>query len=168
MCTACDTPLYAPPAMDIITVERDIAAPPDRVWAMVSDVTRMGEWSPEATGAQWRGGATGPHVGAKFKGLNRSGKRRWTTACTITECEPGLAFAFNVASGPLSVATWTYRLTATPTGCHVTESWTDTRGGIIRTLGKLVTGVADRATHNRDGMEQTLAALATAAAATAE
>lgn len=68
----------------------------------------------------------------------------------------------------LSVATWTYRLTATPTGCHVTESWTDTRGGIIRTLGKLVTGVADRATHNRDGMEQTLAALATAAAATAE
>ena len=109
-----------------VTVERDIEAPPDQLWAMVSDVTRMGEWSPEATGAEWRGGATGAAVGAKFKGLNNNGKRSWSTACTVTECEPGTSFAFSVVAGPLSIAKWAYTFTPTATGCHVTETWTDT------------------------------------------
>ena len=148
-----------------VTVERDIEAPPDQLWAMVSDVTRMGEWSPEATGAEWRGGATGAAVGAKFKGLNNNGKRSWSTACTVTECEPGTSFAFSVVAGPLSIAKWAYTFTPTATGCHVTETWTDTRGGLARFLGKAVSGVADRATYNRAGMEKTLDALASAAAA---
>ena len=36
-----------------------VAAPPEVVWATVSDVTRMGEWSPEATGATWKGDGGG-------------------------------------------------------------------------------------------------------------
>ena len=149
--------------MNEVIVEQDIDAPAEKVWAMVSDVTRMGEWSPEATGAEWQGGASGPAVGAKFKGLNRNGKRSWSTNCTVTECEPAAAFAFKVAAGGLSIGTWSYRLTPTATGCHVSETWTDTRGGIARFLGKFVSGVADRSAHNRSGMEQTLGALAAAA-----
>lgn len=54
---------------DAVTVE--IAAAPDKVYAMVSDITRMGEWSPECVSCRWAKGATGPAVGARFKATNR-------------------------------------------------------------------------------------------------
>ncbi len=149
--------------MSDVSVEREIAAPPEKVWSLVSDITRMGEWSPEARGGEWIKGATGPAVGARFKGRNARGKRSWSTDCRVVECDPGSRFAFAVSSGPLSVATWTYVITPTAGGCHVVESWDDTRGAIIRTAGRLVTGVADRSSHNRDGMTSTLEALAAAA-----
>lgn len=146
--------------MTEVSVERDIAAPPDTVWGLISDVTRMGEWSPENVGGVWVKGATGPAVGARFKGKNARGKKSWSSDCEVTECEPGARFAFRVTAGPLAVATWAYSVSETPTGCHVTESWTDARGRIVTHAGKLLTGVADRESHNREGMEQTLAALA--------
>ena len=49
---------------DQVSVTQEIGAPAEQVWAMVSDVTRMGEWSPESEGAAWLGGATGPQPGA--------------------------------------------------------------------------------------------------------
>jgi uncharacterized protein YndB with AHSA1/START domain len=140
-----------------------MAAPAERVWSLISDVTRMGEWSPEAKGGVWKGGATGPAVGARFAGKNARGKRTWSTACEVTAADPGRRFAFAVKSGPLGVATWEYTITPTDGGCHVRETWTDDRGVIIKVLGKVVTGVDDRETHNRAGMEQTLDALAAAA-----
>ena len=69
---------------DEVSVSRDIAAPAEKVWAMVADVTRMPEWSPENTGCTWRGGATGPTTGAKFRGSNRVGKRSWKTDAVVT------------------------------------------------------------------------------------
>jgi uncharacterized protein YndB with AHSA1/START domain len=143
-----------------VSVERDMAAPPQRVWSLISDVTRMGEWSPEAKGGVWKGGAAGPAVGAKFAGKNARGKRTWSTACEVIAADPAARFAFAVKSGPLGVATWDYTITPTATGCHVRETWTDDRGVIIKVLGKVVTGVGDRESHNRDGMTQTLEALA--------
>ena len=149
--------------MSDVSVERDIAAPPEKVWSLISDITRMGEWSPEARGGEWIKGATAPAVGARFKGRNARGKRSWSTDCRVIECEPGSRFAFAVRSGPLAVSDWAYVISPTADGCHVVETWTDTRGAIIRTLGRLVTGVTDRSSHNRAGMEQTLAALAATA-----
>nr|WP_222132316.1 SRPBCC family protein [Pseudonocardia sp. C8] len=73
-----------------------VEAPPERVWALVSDITRAGEWSPEATGGRWTHGATGPAVGARFVGTNRNGRLRWSTHCRVTECEPGRRFTFVV------------------------------------------------------------------------
>ena len=147
-----------------VTVEREIEAPAEEVWAMVSDVSRMGEWSPEATGAKWLKGATGPAVGARFTGRNQAGWRRWSTAGEVVECEPGRCFAFDVSAGPFKVATWSYRFEPTATGCKVTEQWDDRRtGSLMAILGKLASGVGDRATHNRAGMEETLANLAKAA-----
>ncbi|MEP6624365.1 MAG: SRPBCC family protein, partial [Acidimicrobiia bacterium] len=87
--------------MSDVTVEREIAAPPEKVWSLVSDITRMGEWSPEARGGEWVKGASGPAVGARFKGRNARGKRSWSTDCHVVECEPGSRFAFAVSSGPL-------------------------------------------------------------------
>jgi hypothetical protein len=67
-----------------------------------------------------------------------------------------------VRAGPLAVADWAFVITPTATGCHVVESWTDNRGAIITYIGRVVSGVSDRASYNRDGMEQTLTALAAA------
>lgn len=143
-----------------VRVSTTIAAPADRLYAMVSDVTRMGEWSPETAEGVWRGGATGPEVGARFSGRNRIGWRRWSTSCRVVEADPGRAFAFDVTSGPLKVSRWAYRFEPAGDGATtVTEEWTDQRGRTIVLLGGLVTGVSDRKAHNRESMVQTLAAL---------
>src|SRR6476646_6149115 len=127
--------------MSDVSVKRDSTAPPGKVWALISDITRMGEWSPEARGGEWIKGATAPAVGARFKGRNARGKRSWSTDCRIIDCEPGSHFAFAVQAGPLAVADWAYVITPTATGCHVVESWTDNRGAIITFLGRVVSGV---------------------------
>src|ERR1700683_5528895 len=85
---------------------RDITAPTENVWALVTDLPRMGEWSPENAGGQWVKGATGPALGSVFQGTNKNGIRRWTTNVTITACDPNKLFEFAVTTGPLAVATW--------------------------------------------------------------
>ncbi len=135
----------------------DVDAPPDLVWTLVSDLPRMGELSPENTGGSWQGGAVGPATGARFRGANRRGWRRWSTAVEVTTCEPGTAFAFDVRSLGLSVARWSYDVAPRTGGCTVTESWQDRRGRLINVLGLLATGVGHDADHTAQGMEQTLA-----------
>lgn len=153
--------------MDTVSVERNIRGSADELWAMVSDVTRMGEWSPETTGCRWLGGATGPAVGARFRGRNRLGWRRWSTTCTVVECEPGRAFAFEVKAGPFKVARWAYRFEPSDDACSVTETWTDQRASLIRRLSLPTSGVADRGAHNRSTMLTTLERLADRAEARA-
>ena len=90
-----------------------IAAPAGLVWDLLSDVTRIGEFSPETFEAQWLDGATGPRAGARFRGhvrRNGVGPVYWTT-CTVTASDPGREFAFAVGGpGGTTVNTWRYRL----------------------------------------------------------
>ena len=51
------------------TIEIDI--PPDRVYALISDVTRTGDWSQECRRCRWMDGAQGLTVGARFLAYNR-------------------------------------------------------------------------------------------------
>ncbi len=146
-----------------VVVHREISAPAERVWSMISDVTRMGEFSPENVGGRWLRGATGPAPGARFRGTNRRGWRRWSTRCVVIDADAPRRFAFRVTAGGLAVAEWHYDLEPTDTGCRVTETFVDRRGWLVRTAGRLLTGVDDREAHNRAGMQQTLAALAAAA-----
>jgi len=137
----------------------EVDADPDGVWRLLSDLPRMGELSPENAGGRWLGGASGPAVGARFRGANRRGWRRWSTAVVVAECEPGRVFAFEVSSLGLAVARWSYDVAARPGGCTVTESWHDQRGAVIRLLGRLATGVSDRSGYTAQSIERTLAAL---------
>ena len=148
-----------------ISVSREVRAEPDLVWAYVSDVTRMGEWSPETTGCRWVGGASGAAVGSKFRGANRNGWHRWSTTNTVVACEPGRSFAFETVVGPVKVARWGYEIEPTETGCTITETWHDQRGGLAKALGGPTSGVSDRLAHNRASMETTLERLAAAAEA---
>lgn len=123
---------------------------------MVADVTRIGEWSPEAVSAEWLDGADRPVVGARFKGRN---KRRggWSTTCTVTAATPGREFAFSVGKGE---TTWRYDVAPMDGGCRVTESFEIVRvpGLFGRWSTKLGTGVrwSERERDLTMGMQETL------------
>jgi len=145
-----------------LTVSRHIAAPPDAVYDLISDVTAIGRYSPETTGARWLGDDTAARVGARFAGRNAIGRMRWTTKPVVTVAEPGRRFAFRVPSGALS--TWTYDLQASGEGTTVTESVRTEKAQpmIIRVLMRMA-GVTDRAAVLHAGMSATLDRLAAAA-----
>jgi uncharacterized protein YndB with AHSA1/START domain len=146
-----------------LTVSREIAAPAETLYAMVSDVTRMGEWSPENEGGEWLGDAHSASPGARFRATNRAGSKSWKTVAKVVDADPGRRFAFCVTFGPLKVAEWSYNFEPTATGCRVSEVWNDLRPGWFKPLSRMGTGVKDRESHNRQGMEETLARLAAAA-----
>jgi uncharacterized protein YndB with AHSA1/START domain len=145
---------------DITVDEMDIevAAAPEVVWALVTDITRTGEWSPESTGGAWRGGADGPAVGARFVGSNRHGPMRWRTHCTVVECTEPKAFAFTVAENGM---TWGWRLEPTTAGTRLTQ-WRD-RTGRLTLLARIAvaSGVLgkDREELMVDGMRRSLEAI---------
>ncbi|MGB8650476.1 MAG: SRPBCC family protein [Mycobacteriales bacterium] len=143
-----------------ITRSVQVQASPDRVWELVSDLPGMGRLSPENTGGRWLGRATGPAVGARFRGSNRNGWRRWSTTVEVTRCTPGSAFAFAVTSYGLPVSHWSYELVPhSEGGCTVTESWEDRRPGWFKGPAGAVTGVRDREAATVASIDATLAAL---------
>ncbi len=100
-----------------------MAAAPEKVWDLVSDVTRIGEFSPETFEARWTHGATGPAVGARFKGhvkRNGVGPTYWSP-CTVTKCVETEVFEFSVGLDGDAWTNWGYRLEAEGDGTHVTE-----------------------------------------------
>ena len=150
---------------DRVSVSATIAASPERVWELLSDLPRMGEWSPETTEVHWRKGATAPAVGVTFVGKNRNERHGWATHGRITQCVVNRRLSFLVTAAGFRVAEWSYDLAPAGEGCEVTETWVDRRGTVARALGGPVSGVADRATHNKGTMEVTLARLKAAAEA---
>ncbi len=145
---------------DRIEVTRDIAAPPEAVYAAISDVTRMGEWSEECHSCEWHDGSDGPVVGATFDGHNRHGTNEWTSQGKVIEAEPGRAVAFEVSMMDFHYATWGYRIEPTDTGSRVTEWNEDLRPESVMAMSKEISGVDDRAARNRDTMSGTLERLA--------
>ena len=139
---------------DAVTVHMN--APADRIWGLVSDVTRIGRYSPETFEAEWLGGATGPATGARFRGhvkRNGRGPIYWTT-CTVTESEPGRVFAFGVGNGDLPLSIWRYELAAAGDGTDVTESFQLADRAWLRLYWALLGWTRGRT--NRDGMRTTL------------
>lgn len=147
---------------DKIEVSRDIAAPPEVVYAAISDVTRMGEWSPECYACEWHDGVDGPAVGATFDGHNRNGDKEWTTQGTVIEADPGRAFAFECSMFDFHYSTWGYRIEPTDTGCRVTEWNEDLRPESAIEASKAISGVEDRTGRNRETISATLERLAAA------
>ena len=140
-----------------------IAAPADELYRLVSDVTRMGEWSPENVGGRWVGGATAPVVGAQFQGSNRRGWRQWSTTCTVVAADPARRFEFEVAFGPVPVSRWSYEFEPEGGATVVTETWTDRRPAWFSLLAAPVMGVGDIRGHHQQNIDKTLANLRAAA-----
>lgn len=139
-----------------------IASPPEQVWQMVTDITRMGEWSPEATGGRWRDGASGPAPGARFVGGNKHGRIRWSTHCRVTECEPPSRFTFVVTE---SATAWGWVLEPDGDGTNLTH-WRERIGKtnpLVTALQRSGLLGRDRETLLADGMRRTLDAVRSAA-----
>lgn len=143
-----------------VEVSREIEAPADEVWTAISDVTRMGEWSPECHTCAWNDDVVTPGVGSVFTGHNRNGEFEWTTECAVTEWVPGRVFAFDGVFGDLHFSKWAYRIEPTERGCVVTETWDEGRPPEVIEFTKSISGVAERGEHNRSGMQTTLERLA--------
>lgn len=92
-----------------IAVTVEIEAPPEAVWSLVSDVTRIGEWGGECQGAEWVEGS-GPAIGARFRGRQRRGDKGWESISFVTEFEPGRSFAWAVDDRDNPGATWRFDL----------------------------------------------------------
>jgi hypothetical protein len=133
-----------------------MAASPERIWGLVSDITRTGEFSPETFEAEWLDGATAAAVGVRFRGhvrRNGRGPVYWTT-CAIVTCEPGREFAFTVGEGTKALNTWRYTLAPAGGGTDVTESFALADKASIRLYWKML-GWA-RGPTNAKGMRTTL------------
>ena len=145
-----------------VEVSRDIAASPETVFAALTDVTRMGEWSPETYRAEWNEGVDGPAVGAGFTGHNRNGDNEWSTEATIVELVENERFFFDCAVGDFVFSSWGYVIEPTATGCRVTEYSQNLIPEEMRDASSAISGVEDRTVHNRTTMTTTLDRLAAA------
>src|SRR5690349_20449191 len=96
-----------------------VARPPDELYDLVADVTRMGEWSPICKACWWDEG-DGPRVGAHFTGRNEVPDRTWETTSEVVAAERGREFAFVVT---VTGTRWGYRFSPVEGGTELTESW---------------------------------------------
>lgn len=150
---------------DQVTVSMD--ASPDEIYALVSDVTRTPEFSPEILRCVWIDGATGPSVGARFKATNKSNPKRpsWNNTPVVTVADPGREFAFSRTEPFAGTVAWRYLLEPDGDKTRVTESYT-----VVKPVSRFgwfiierIFGNPDRRRDLRYGMEETLRRLSRAA-----
>ena len=138
-----------------LRAETTIAASPAEVWAVLSDLRRMPEWSPELVRMLplKRGGL---RVGQWYLGINRRGAVVWPTRSIVVTLEPGEAIAWDTTS---SGARWIYELTPEGEGTRVVHRRPVT-ARLTRTsalfAGALLGGAEGHADELEEGMARTL------------
>ncbi|SDF05698.1 Polyketide cyclase / dehydrase and lipid transport [Blastococcus aurantiacus] len=153
------------------TLDRDeastvVAAPPDEVYALVADVTRTPEFSPDIVSCRWLDGADGPAVGARFEAVNTTAAgKRWKNRPEVVVADPGREFAFSRTEPFAGTIVWRYRFEPVTGGTRVTESYEVLRP--VRRLGwfviEKVFAAGDRRAALAEGMRTTLERLRLAA-----
>jgi len=132
----------------------DITAPPAEVWGLVSDLRRMGEWSPQCRKMFIFGGEV--KAGTRTLNLNRQGWKWWPTNAVVAAFEPEKKLALRIVENR---SVWTYELEPTATGTRLTESRTIPRGvsGVSKALTKVALGGTESfETELETGIKQTL------------
>jgi hypothetical protein len=136
-----------------------IARSPEALYDLVSDVTRMGEWSPVCAACWWDDG-DGTRPGAWFTGRNELPERTWETRSQVVAADRGREFAFVVGG---SWVRWGYTFAAVDGGTLVTESWEFLPDGIARFHARYgedaPAQIADRTEAAHKGIPVTLAAI---------
>src|ERR1039458_7450849 len=102
----------------------------ERIYDLVSDMPRMGEWIPECQRVEWEDGATGPAEGATFVGHNKGGPAglmKWSRRGRVLVADRGREFAFVTEEGGRESTEWRYNFEPVDGGTRVTESY-DVKG----------------------------------------
>jgi len=143
-----------------------VARPPEDVYDMVADVTRMGEWSPVCKECWWDEGHSGT-VGDWFTGRNVTPDKTWETRSEVVAAERGREFTFIVGS---TYVRWGYPFEAAAGGTTITETWEflpDAARLFEQRFGADAPAEIEARTEAaRTGMPATLAAIKAAAEAT--
>lgn len=129
---------------------------PQEVYRLVSDITRMGEWSPECRRCEWIDGASAPTVGSSFRGHNRISRYRWSTTAQVTTADPGREFAFSTMGKGRESTRWRYLFEPSNGGTLVTESYEFCWAPWVHALTNILMRRDKRLCR---GMEQTLGRL---------
>jgi uncharacterized membrane protein len=105
-----------------VQVQIWIDAPPQRVWALVSDIELMPTMSRELQSIEWLDGVTEPVIGARFVGHNKhEALGEWATTSEVIECEPEQVFAWAVADAQNPTAIWRFRLAPKDGGTQLSQ-----------------------------------------------
>lgn len=133
----------------------DITASPAQVWALITDVTRMAEWSPQVVRSFVLGGPV--RLGTRFVNINHHGWKHWPTNAKVVRFTPHSDFAFQILENN---TIWSFQLEPTADGgTRLTQRRETPRG--ISLLSKALTKVAlggqePFVAELREGMEETL------------
>jgi hypothetical protein len=145
-----------------------VAVPPDQLYALVSDVTNMGQWSPICKECWWDEG-DGPRVGAWFTGRNVLPERAWETRSQVVAADPGREFAWEVNNGWVR---WGYTFEPEGDGTRLTEHWQFLPAGLEgfkeRFGDAAEQEIVTRSEAARTGIPATLAAIKKSAEGSAE
>jgi Polyketide cyclase / dehydrase and lipid transport len=109
---------------DCPTTEAELVidAPPSAVWPLVCDIQIPARFSSEFQGGQWLDGATGPLLGARFRGRNHHPARgSWETVSTVCEFEPDRVFAWAVGDPAAPAARWRFTLEPAGSGTRIRQ-----------------------------------------------
>jgi hypothetical protein len=141
-----------------------INADPERIYGLISDLPRMGEWSPECERVEWTGSSsTTAAVGARFTGYNRGGPfrlMRWSRRGRVLAADRGQEFAFVTEEGGRESTVWRYRFEPVADGTRVTESY---QVRWIPAWARIIDVPTNRHRELREAMKHTLRRLQEAA-----
>jgi uncharacterized protein YndB with AHSA1/START domain len=156
------------PLTDVAPIEAsiEIAAPPARVWELVSDLSNMPRWSPQVLKTFVRGGET--RQGAKMVNINHRGLLVWPTQSMVTTFEPEQKIAFRIRD---NWTIWSFTLGPTADGGTRVVQRREAPKGIsdisVRLTKAVLGGVDDFTTELLRGMNHTLGRIKADAEATA-
>lgn len=124
----------------------------ERVYALVSDLPRSFEWSPECIGGRWVSGEPG-QVGSVFRGDNHRSpdvvawapvvRGGWSTESEVVAAEPGRTFrwAMRDSTGRRQDSVWGFDMTRGPTGTVLTHHFR--MGALTEGMKGIISGMTD-------------------------
>jgi uncharacterized protein YndB with AHSA1/START domain len=152
------------------SVEVPVSATADAAWGLVSDIGRIGEFSPECVEAHWLPGQPARVVGGVFEGRNRvvdgDDAFEWIRPCSVGEWEPPTRFAWTVGDrfDGTPASSWAFTITPTQHGvllrqefAHVPDGLSGLRAGAEGSPDRAAEFVRDRLVELCRGMAETLA-----------
>lgn len=144
----------------------DIAAPPQAVWQLVTDINLPANFSSEFNRAEWLDGAQAPALGARFRGHNaHAAIGEWTTDSEVSTLREGECFEWSVLGEDQPGAVWSFTLEPTENGTRLTQQMQIGPGrnglspAIDRWPDKEERIIAKRLAEHQENMTRTLAGI---------